>query len=206
MNTLFTVGHSNHELNVLVDLLRRHDVEAVADVRSHPFSTRLPQFNRPLLEAALKQHGIQYVFLGRELGARREERECYVDGQARYDLVAKTGAFAEGIERVLKGLEKYQLALLCAEKDPLTCHRTILVCRHLRCRGVSIQHILADGSLESHEAAEERLLQISGLDQPSLFASREEQIEQAYDWQAAKVAYREEHSTPETELHSTATP
>ena len=117
------------------------------------------------MEKACKANGLQYVFLGRDLGARREEQGCYVDGQARYDLVAKTAAFAEGLQRVLKGLANYRVALLCAENDTLTCHRTILVCRHLRGQGFAIQHIHADGSLESHEAAEERLSRLAGLDQ-----------------------------------------
>lgn len=206
MNPLFTIGHSNHELSALLELLRRHGVQAVADVRSQPYSGRLPQFNRPVLEKACKENGLQYVFLGRELGARRDEPECYVEGQARYDLVAKTAAFAEGLQRVLKGLAKYRVALLCAEKDPLTCHRTILVCRHLRGRGLAIEHIHANGSLESHDAAESRLLRLAGLAQPSLFAVHAEQVEQAYDWQAARIAYRENSETPEDQLQSTGTP
>ena len=191
MNPRFTVGHSNHELDVLLDLLQRHRVEAVADVRSEPFSPHYPQFGRPVLERTLGQSGRQYVFVGRELGARREERECYVDGQARYDLAAKTPAFAEGLRRVISGLRRYRVALLCAEKDPLMCHRAILVCRHLRGGGFPIHHILADASLESHASAEERLLQLAGLAEPSLFASLSERIEEAYDLQGAKIAYRE---------------
>ena len=205
MNTLFTIGHSNHELASLLELLRQHGVKAVADVRSHPYSGRLPQFNKPVLEKACKTNGLQYVFLGRELGARREEPCCYVVGQARYELVAKTAAFAEGLQRVLKGLSKYRVALLCAEKDPLTCHRTILVCRQLRGQGFEIQHIHADRNLESHEAAEERLMRLAGLEQPSLFAPHADQVEQAYDWQAARIAYRENIPTPEEELQSTGT-
>src|SRR5688500_10615354 len=106
-----------------------HKIAAVADVRSSPYSARLQQFNKPVLKNALEQVGIAYVFLGNELGARRSEQDCYVEGQARYDLIAKTPAFREGIARVLKGVEKYRMTLLCAEKDPITCHRTILVSR-----------------------------------------------------------------------------
>ncbi len=206
MNTLFTIGHSNHELSALVGLLRQHGIGAVADVRSQPYSGRLPQFNRPVLEQALKENGLEYVFLGRELGARRDEPHCYADGQARYELVAKTPAFSKGLQRVLKGLAQYRVALLCAEKDPLTCHRTILVCRQLRSQGFAIQHIHADGSLESHEAAEERLLKLAGLGEPSLFATHEQQVEQAYDWQGARIAYRQNSTVPEEEFQSTGTP
>jgi uncharacterized protein (DUF488 family) len=198
---LFTIGHSNHELSELVRLLRMHQITAVADVRSSPFSARLQQFNKPVLKAALEQAGIAYVFLGNELGARRSEQDCYVNGQARYDLIEKTPAFHEGISRVLKGIEKYRMTLLCAEKDPITCHRTILVCRELRRRGVEIDHILADGKLESHSELERRLRTQLGLDQPSLFETSEQQLEEAYNRQALKIAYRagdpEEHDGQE---------
>ena len=206
MNTLFTIGHSDHELAKLVDLLRRHRVDVVADVRSQPYSARLPQFNKDLLERGLRENGIQYVFLGRELGARRDEPECYVDGQARYDLVAKTAAFAKGLLRVRNGVGEYNVPLLCAEKDPLTCHRTILVCRHLRGFGFPIQHIHEDGRLESHETAEERLLQITGDAEPFLFASRQEQIERAYDRQGLKIAYRQITPEPEDQFHPAVAP
>ena len=104
MNTLYTIGHSNHEIQAFLSLLSRHAIDVVADVRSKPYSARFPQFNSPALKKALAKSGMRYVFLGRELGARREEACCYVDGQARYELVAKTEAFAGGLKRILTGL------------------------------------------------------------------------------------------------------
>jgi uncharacterized protein (DUF488 family) len=202
MEELFTIGHSTHEQSALLRLLEKHGVTAVADVRSNPFSARLPQFNQPILDKALDEWGIRYWFLGKELGARRDEQHCYVDGQARYDRIAETPAFHEGIKRVLNGLENYRIALLCAEKDPITCHRTILVCRHLRRAGVAIQHILADGSLELHAAAEARLRAEFGLNQPSLFETPEQQLEEAYDRQGLKIAYRAGTSEEEEQLHT----
>lgn len=191
MQELFTIGHSTHEPSEFVRLLRMHGITAVGDVRSSPFSQRLPQFNRPVLATLLKKEGIRYVFLGDDLGARRSERDCYVDGQARYELIARTAAFAEGIRRVLEGVQKFRLALMCSEKDPLTCHRTILVCRELRRHRVKISHILVDGSLEAHEALEERLRVEMKLNQPSLFESAEELLEQAYEKQGSRIAYRQ---------------
>jgi uncharacterized protein (DUF488 family) len=205
MNTLLTIGHSNHEIGALVELLRLHSIQAVADVRSQPYSSRFPQFNRPVLKRVLSHTGLQYVFLGQELGARRQETCCYAEGQARYDLVAKTDAFAQGLSRLLQGLARFRVALLCSEKDPLMCHRTILVCRHLRGKGFPIQHILADGSLESHEAAENRLLDMLGKSQPSLFATREQLIEQAYDEQGDRIAFRPTTSVPAEEPQPTET-
>lgn len=188
-NTLFTIGHSDHIAGQLVSLLRFHGVEAVADVRSHPYSQRLPQFNRESLEVMLKSVNIQYVFLGRELGARRDEPECYIDGRADYALIAKTTAFQEGLKRLQQGLAKMPIALLCAEHDPLTCHRMILVCRHLRSFCPAIQHILRDGRMESNQQSELRLIRElvngDGLVTSSI-------IEQAYDLQGQHIAYSDE--------------
>ncbi|MFO1500939.1 MAG: DUF488 domain-containing protein [Verrucomicrobiota bacterium] len=204
MNPLFTIGHSNHEMPAFLKLLHLHGIEAVADVRSKPFSARFPQFNRPALELSLKEERIHYVFLGLELGARRDEPCCYVDGQARYDRVAETSAFASGLDRLMTGLSKYRITLLCAEKDPLTCHRTILVARHLRGKGFPIQHILADGSLESQEEAESRLLKLLGMSQPSLFATHDQIVERAYDEQGLRIAFRRTASHSDDEAHAAA--
>jgi uncharacterized protein (DUF488 family) len=191
---LFTIGHSDHSTEVLLALLRQHDITAVADVRSLPYSRRHPQFNREAIAAELQQLEIRYVFLGAELGARRSEPECYEDGKARYSLIASSPLFRQGLERIRRGTEKYRLALMCAEKDPLTCHRTILVCRHLRDFVSPIQHIREDGQLESQPELESRLLALAGLPEGDLFQSRDELLEQAYDWQGERIAYEEAQS------------
>ena len=113
---LYTVGHSNHPIEKFIGLLTANGINAVADVRSRPFSRRHPQFNKERLAAQLAQHGIAYVFLGKELGARSEDPACYEDGKVQYPRLAATAAFKTGIERVLAGAEKFRLALMCAEK------------------------------------------------------------------------------------------
>lgn len=197
MNTLFTIGHSDYPGSHVISLLRLHGVEAVADVRSSPYSQRVPQFNRETLEGSLKAAGLRYVFLGRELGARREEKECYVEGRADYDLIAETAAFAEGLSRVRQGLVKMSIALLCAEHDPLTCHRMILVCRHLRATCPVIQHIRRDGGVESNQQAEQRLLKELGLGASGATGSI---IEQAYGLQGRRIAYTDECAHEETAI------
>jgi len=114
---LHTIGHSNHGSAAFVDLLRRHAIDAIADVRSSPYSRVAPQFNREPLATLLRSRGIQYVFLGRELGARREERDCYVGSQARYDLIAKSRLFREGIERVLAGAASHAVGRAYVDHD-----------------------------------------------------------------------------------------
>lgn len=190
--TIFTVGHSTLEIAAFVSLLKQHGIEAVADVRSSPYSQHNPQFNREALQASLRTVGIQYVFLGNELGARRSETDCYVNGQAEYERIANTPAFKSGLQRLAEGVTRMRVALVCAEKDPLECHRAILVCRRLKGIVPSIAHILSDGSLETHEQLEGRLLQQFKLASDDLFCSREEMLNAAYERQGKRIAYTEE--------------
>lgn len=194
MREIFTIGHSNHTIEHFVSLLATYGVSALADVRSSPYSEYSPQFNKEILEQRLANLHIEYVFLGRELGARRSEQSCYVDGQAKYDMIRNLPAFRQGLTCVLEGIEKYNVALLCAEADPLMCHRTILICRELKAvrPDLRINHILADGSLESHEEAEQRLIRLHKL-QPELFGeltSASGLLGRAYELQAERIAYR----------------
>jgi uncharacterized protein (DUF488 family) len=195
--TVLTIGHSTHAAARLVELLRRHDVTAVADVRSQPYSRMNPQFNREGLRADLKAAGIEYVFMGRELGARTDDRSCYIDGKVQYDRLARTAVFQGGVERVAQGTAKHRIALMCAEKDPLACHRTILVCRHLVSRGVGVKHILEDGRLESHEDSMARLLSELGIAERDLFRSREDLVDEAYARRGEQIAYVEKVSASE---------
>jgi uncharacterized protein (DUF488 family) len=126
-DAVYTIGHSTHSIGRFVELLKSHSVTAVADVRSQPYSRMNPQFSREPLKEALRNANIKYVFLGKELGARSENKSCYRDGQVQYDLLAQTDLFKRGIERVKEGARTYRIALMCAEKEPLECHRTILV-------------------------------------------------------------------------------
>jgi len=194
MNTLFTVGHSNHAAERFLELLSSHGVSTVVDVRSSPYSQYAPQFTKAALQEWLAREGVEYWFLGRELGARREEESCYVNDQARYELVARLPIFRRGLEKVVEGTDRRVLALMCSESDPVTCHRTILICRALKRDdpGMGIRHILADGSVETHEALLERLVAAHKL-QPELFGelnSMDGLVERAYDLQAERIAYK----------------
>ena len=191
---LFTVGHSNRSDAEFVELLRCHGVTAVADVRSQPYSQYLPHFNREPLKQLLSASDIAYVFMGDELGARRSETECYVDGQAKYELIAQTPAFHAGLERIRTGVSQHVVALMCAEKDPMTCHRAILVARALRSE-FDIRHIVSDEELESHEKLEQRLLRRWNLDGKGLFLTDDELLQDAYRKQAAKIAFVEQELT-----------
>lgn len=194
----FTIGHSTHCAEAFLALLRLHDVDAVADVRSSPFSRFNPQFNRVPFEQLLKANGIRYVFLGKELGARSDDRSCYDHGRVQYSRLAQTALFQSGIDRVLQGAAKYRVALMCAEKEPLECHRTLLVAKALAARGQRVLHIHADGHLETHEAAMERLLKMTGVPDEDMFLSKEELLTKALARQEEQVAYVEEAHEPMT--------
>lgn len=195
---IYTIGHSTHSAEAFLALLRQHQVEAIADVRSSPFSRFNPQFNREALEQCLRTNGIRYVFLGKELGARSEDRSCYLDGRVQYGRLAQTPLFQSGLDRVLQGAAKYRVALMCAEKEPLECHRTLLVSKALVARGQPVLHIHADGHLETHEAALERLLDVTGLPKEDLFRSKEELLAEALARQEQQVAYVDEAQAPMT--------
>jgi uncharacterized protein (DUF488 family) len=184
---IFTIGHSNHALSTLLELLGRHGIAAVTDVRSSPYSRHNPQFNREPLERALRDAGIAYVHLGRELGGRPADPACYVDGKVRFDLIARTPLFQGGLKRLRTGMRTQRICILCAEKDPITCHRFLHVSRNLAGPGIAIRHILEDGSLEDHAAAERRLLELLNIPERDLFAGTTEQVEKACAIQAARI-------------------
>src|SRR5437879_613780 len=109
---IYTIGHSVHDWQAFIALHARHQISAIADVRSSPYSSRFPQFDKSFLQTSLPRVNVKYLFLGRELGARRDEPECYVDGVARYDLIAKMPAFNEGIARIREGAKTHRIALM----------------------------------------------------------------------------------------------
>ena len=163
-------------------------------MRSQPYSQYTPHFNKGVLENILREADIQYVFLGRELGARRQEESCYVNGRAKYERIAQLPLFHTGLERLFQGIERYRVAIMCSEADPITCHRTILICREIKKLrpGLPITHILGDGNTETHEESLERLVAFHKL-QPELFGdltSASGLIEKAYQLQAAKLEYQ----------------
>ena len=188
---IFTIGHSNHPIERLEELLREHGVTAVADVRSAPYSAFNPQFNRETLAGWLREAGIRYVFLGSELGGRSEDPADYDEsGVVSYDRLRTKPAFKAGIRRLLRGAATERIALLCSEKEPLNCHRTLLVARDLADRGVHVRHILAGESPETHDQTMDRLLEERGLKQTALFPSEDDPISRAISLQAAGVAHR----------------
>lgn len=189
---IWTVGHSTHSYERLLELLRTAGITAVADVRSSPFSRHCPHFSKDALKDELRMDGIAYSFLGKELGGRPTGRQFYRDGVADYERMAQYPDFARGLQRVLEGARKYRIALMCSEHNPLDCHRCLLVGRALAEQGVRVKHILADSTIVDNRDIEEQLLESEGREGADLFLSPHERLAAAYRKRARKVAYAEQ--------------
>ena len=199
---VLTIGHSNHEAEAFAGLLLRHGVEEVFDVRSAPYSRYTPQFNHRALAGLLEdagESGIEYTFLGAELGGRPADRSCYdANGRVLYEELAKTDLFDDGIRRVMRAADERRVALMCSEKEPLDCHRALLVAGVLVERGAAVEHILADGGLETHDEMLDRLLDIQKLPRHGdMFTPRDDFVAKALRSRAEKVAYVGDRPTAE---------
>jgi uncharacterized protein (DUF488 family) len=174
VNTVWTIGHSNHPLEQFLALLSRHRVEVLVDVRSSPYARYATQFNREAIRPALQERSIQYLYLGDLLGGRAEDERFYDDeGHVLYGRVAESAGFRDGIERLTSAIGRSRVAILCGEEDPTDCHRRLLVGRVLQDRGVRVEHIRGDGRIQTEEqlAAEEQFRKTKG--QRNLFETEE---------------------------------
>lgn len=193
MNHVYSIGHSLHAFETFRALLDAHGIEVLVDVRSRPMSTRAPQFNAEPLRRACLDCGLRYLPMGDVLGGRTDDPSLLVDGRVDYERVAGTEHFSKGLERVRAGAERFRIALMCAEKDPLQCHRMLLVARALApllAPEAEVRHILADGSTMTQEQAEDALRRKFGLaNGPDLFRAEAEVLARAYALQAREVAW-----------------
>jgi len=186
---IHTIGYAAHTVESFIAALEKFNITAIADVRSQPYSKFKPEFNKESLKIALKNKRIEYVFLGDNIGGRIKAPECYKNGKVDYELISKHPLFQEGIDRLLKGMETFSIALMCAEKDPINCHRTILICKNLKNFQIQINHIIDANTIENHTKTEFRLLKLFHLEQPDLFMNEARRLEKAYSRQEEKIAY-----------------
>lgn len=194
MNKLFTIGYSGLNADGFVKLLLANNVNVVCDVRSTPYSTYKPEFSRGTFRAFLNKSGIKYAFLGDQLGARPSDRSCYEGGQATYERISASQPFKEGLGRIRSGVKQLNLALVCSERDPIECHRAVLVCRNLPDLREVISHIHTDGSVEAQEQFDERLVEFHNSAPPPLLrrpGDWERAVSLAYERQGNGIAFRE---------------
>ncbi len=187
---LFSIGHSNIPIARFIALLQASGVNAIADVRSTPFSRFCPWFSGKPLTATLAQKGMSYFAYGEALGGRPRDAAFYCDGIADYEAMAQHDEFKAGLDRLLADAAQSRLCLMCAEREPLDCHRCLLVTRALAARGVAVGHILHDGAIEPHGATEQRLLALDGAASDLFATGHGERLAAAYRRRAGAVAYR----------------
>jgi uncharacterized protein (DUF488 family) len=198
MKVLYTLGHSNHSLEKFLELLYKYRITVVGDVRSYPYSRHYTHFNYAYLQRELPKNNLMYLFWGKELGGRPDDPTCYDHkGKVQYTRLTHTPLFQVGLNQLKQMMESYRVVLMCAEKDPLDCHRCILICRQLR--EFMIQHILDNGNIETQPETERRLLsKYDLLQQPSLFNW---DLEKAYDLQSQEIAYSKKLMVREEETN-----
>ncbi len=195
-DTLYTIGYAPFTREEFIAMLQKYRVQVLVDVRSWPHSAYRPEFNKEELMRVLPERGLMYRHYGDEFGARREDPQEYTDGQVDFEKVACSSSFAKGMQNLAKGMEMgYTFALMCAEKFPETCHRTILVARAFYEKGYRVRHIQADGTLQSQEEVEEILIHQLAPDyfQGSLFDDRDKETvrRDVYRLQNKKIGFYE---------------
>jgi uncharacterized protein (DUF488 family) len=152
---LFSIGHSNAGIDVFIGLLRLYQINALVDTRSQPYSRYNQHFSREQLKQSIEEAGIDYIYLGKEIGGRPEDPALYFqNGKVDYDLVAQSPLYLAGIERLLALASDRRVAFMCAEADYKNCHRYRLITRTLTSRGIAVRHILHTGDSVASEASE----------------------------------------------------
>jgi len=187
---LLTIGHSNIPADRFIGLLRGAGVDAVADVRSTPASRHFPWFSKNNLAARLQQEGMAYLPFGDTLGGRPREASLHRDGVADYEAMARRPEFCVGLDRLCAAAAGHCVCLMCAEREPLDCHRCLLVARALAERGLGVGHILHDGAVTPHTVVEQQLLADYGDGADLFSAGQSDRLAAAYRRRARAVAYR----------------
>jgi len=206
--TIYTIGHSNHDIDFFLELLESQEINCIVDVRSIPASKYNPQFNQKPLSAFLKNNGIAYMHLGEEFGARQtDEKLLDENGCVNFAWFRKTRAFQDGVERIDMGLDKgFKIALMCSEGNPLECHRFSMISGYLEEIEISVQHILKDKSLLSNQALEQQLLKKfkKKIPQPSLFdpnVDEKAQLKAAYQLHNQWIGWKPKDQNQTEENH-----
>lgn len=184
---IFSIGHSVLPIDGFTGLLKDAQINSIVDVRSSPFSRYHPHFNRDNLRSHLARNHISYTFLGSELGGRPADPTLYNGNTADYEMMARTDNFASGIGQVVEASKTQTVALMCTEKNPMDCHRCLLVARQLAAEGLEAVHILSDGRQETQVDIENRLMEGVEAD---LLETSEETLARAYRKRSMKIAFK----------------
>lgn len=204
MHPIWTLGHSILAPEDFIRLIHGAGIQAIADVRSIPFSGRQPHYSSPNLGHLLEKAGIRHVYLGDLVGGRPRHSGLYTStGRADYRAMAQSEWFLRGLDRILAGLGRMSIGLMCGEEDPLPCHRCLLIAPELVARGLEPRHLRKGGRVETQRELEDRMLAAAGMEpaQGDLFLtggqSGPSRVELARDILAEKHAWRLESPQPD---------
>lgn len=191
MPSIYTIGYATKNITEFLSQLKRHNITAVADVRSVPFSKIFIDYHQHNIQLHLAEAGIRYAYLGEELGPRSKDDDHYDKRQINFSKLSKSQLFAKGLQRLSKSYDKgFKVALMCAEKDPANCHRSLLIAYHMQSveSQWDVNHINHDGEIEKQEELETRLVRLHGIKQ-DMFTDATQQKREAYERQCAEVNY-----------------
>lgn len=148
---VYSVGHSNHPVDVFLGLLKEHSIETVADVRSNPHSRFAPRYNQGALLEVLEGNGFSYIFLGRELGGRPGVPDFYnAAGGVLYERIAASAPFQQRIERFWWN-SKVPYRVYVRGRKPSQVSSPVSPTRALHRRGIRVGHIRATGVVETED-------------------------------------------------------
>jgi uncharacterized protein (DUF488 family) len=147
---VYSIGHGIRKIEDFIFLLKKYNIQYLVDVRSIPYSRFNPQYRQPALKKLLEQAGINYIFMGNELGGRPKDASCYDEnGKVSYAKIKEHLFFKQGIERLIKASEQgIPLAMMCSESKPEECHRSKLIAPALEKENIVVIHIDEKGELE----------------------------------------------------------
>jgi uncharacterized protein (DUF488 family) len=203
---IYTVGHSTHQLDYFLELLKEYGVTCLIDVRSVAASSYNPQYNKEPLTSFLKRNGIQYLHFAEEFGARHNDPDLLDDeGKVDFAKVRKSWAFKNGVERIWQGLDKgFTISLMCSESEPFDCHRFSMVSIALDKDGFDVKHIMKDKTLKTNADLENQLLKKydKKLPKPDMFnpnVTLDDQLKEAYRLKNKEIAFSPYSKLPQEE-------
>ena len=172
MDTIKTIGHSTHNIGIFTGLLKKHNIEIVADVRTVPKSRHAPQFNLEIFPDFLYKEKIGYIHLPELGGFRHAKKDSINTGWKNmsfrgYADYMQTDEFSRGIDMLMNLAERHHVAIMCAEALPYRCHRS-LIADALLARGATVFHIMTDGKSIEHKMTDFALVKDGRVSYPNI--------------------------------------
>lgn len=151
LSNVYSIGHGNKSIKEFIEELSFFEIEYLIDVRTMPYSKYSPHFNQKELANALKVAGLEYLFMGNELGGLPKDESCYTNGHVDYEKIKTKEFFKKGIKRLVSAnLKKIKVAIMCSEIKPEECHRSKLIGVELSKVNIEVNHIVRSKKNPNH--------------------------------------------------------